>query len=395
MHIAGAGSCIIDSIYMNCSYNNYAFQKMWSKTPGDGGLIKGGLVFSEDVQNFVQKEYQEILSHLTGNRTPDIRNLGGPAVVAMAHAAQILQSRNVKTTFYGAVGTDDYAELIRKSIEKTPLNAVLKEIPDKRSATTDVFDDPTQRNGKGERSFINTIGAAGYYGEDDLPDSFYDADIVLLGGTALVPRLHDGLHKVLAKAKQRGCTTVVGTVYDFRNEKKGPRTRWPLGDQSSYSNIDLLITDEEEAIKLSGQTDVETAAKELISYGLRTLIITRGALDMLIWSSGAIFEKKDITYYPVSAYMDHMMEENPSLRKDTTGCGDNFVGGVIVGLALQILEGRHFSDIRIAPVCAWGAASGGLTCTYHGGTYYEKEKGEKEKLLSPVVTNYLKTIKVK
>ena len=391
MRINGAGCCLVDSIYMNCSYEDISFRNLMSVEKGDGGLIEGGLVFSEDIEVFAKRPYKEILHDLSKGRSPDIVNLGGPSVVALVHASQILAPQNVEVSFYGATGKDEYAQIIRQSIEKTPLHALLKEIPDRRSATTDVFDDPTQRNGKGERSFINTIGAAGYYGEEDLPDSFYDADVVLLGGTALVPRLHDGLHKVLEKAKKRGCMTVVGTVYDFRAEKADPNSRWPLGDYSSYKNIDLLVTDEEEALRLSGKCDVIEAADALISFGVGALIITRGALDILAYSDGRMIRQCGLKSFPVSEYMDELMAKDPSLRKDTTGCGDNFVGGVLVALGQHQLK-EDGTLIEIKDICAWGAASGGLTCTYHGGTYYEKEQGEKEKLLQPVVQAYLSKI---
>lgn len=388
MNISGAGCCLIDSIYMHCSYDDPTFASLWSRKRGDGGLIEGGLVFSEDLERFAQKPYREILESLTGGHDPHVVNLGGPAVVALIGAAQILARDGVPVSFYGAVGNDRLADTVRSTLAATPLHYQLNTIEGAPTATTEVFDDPSKRAGKGERSFINTIGAAGHFGPEDIPQEFYQADIVLLGGTALVPQLHDGLHTVLARAKDHGCITVVGTVYDFRNEKKNPDKRWPLGDHSAYRNIDLLITDEEEALKLTGTSDVMLAAQELISYGLGALIITRGALDMIVWSSGAIIEKTPVDTRPVSAYMDELMFEDPSIRKDTTGCGDNFVGGVLASLAKQLGQ-KETGSVSMNEICAWGAASGGFTCTYHGGTYHEKQIGEKANCLEPVVRDYL------
>jgi len=392
MRIAGSGCCLIDSIYMNSSYEEEGFKNVMSIVKGDGGLIKGGLVFSEDIEVFADRPYKEIIRELTKSRKPDVENLGGPAVVALVHAAQILQQEEVAVTFYGAVGKDNQANHVHQAIAKTPLKGELKIVPDKRTATTDVFDDPTQRNGKGERSFINTVGAAGEYGPDDIPSDFYDADIVLLGGTALVPRLHDGLLTVLKKAKDKGCITVVGTVYDFRNEKRAPHERWPLGGEESYKHIDLLVTDEEEALRLSGATEIMDAAKRLIGYGVSSLIITRGALDILVYSNGKLISKCEITSLPVSRYMDDLMAQDPSIRKDTTGCGDNFVGGVLVALAKHLLK-KEKSLVNMRDICAYGASSGGLTCTYHGGTFYEEKSGEKAALLQPVVSAYLEAVR--
>ena len=109
---------------------------------------------------------------------------------------------------------------------------------------------------------------------------------------------------------------------------------------------------------------------------------------MLAYSSGALIEHTALTTFAVSAYMDELMEQDPSLRKDTTGCGDNFLGGVLVSIARQK---ERSSLLSMKDICTWGAASGGFACTYHGGTYLETEPGEKEKQLLVVVQAYNKS----
>lgn len=386
MRIQGTGCCLIDSIYRNCSYQSEAFTSLWSKKRGDGGLIEGGLVFTEDLEAYAKLSHQQIIASLGSNREADGKNLGGPAVVALVHAAQILADSDAEVIFHGVVGVDENAELVRSTIARTPLHAKLKTVQSMSTPTTEVFDDPSMRSGKGERSFINTIGSAYAFDATDLPPSFYDSDIVLLGGTALVPNLHDQQHEVLKKAKERGCITVVGTVYDFRNEKASNTGRWPLGSTPSYPFIDILVCDEQEALRLTGTSSAEDAAQMLMDFGVGAFIITRGALPMLLWSGGNLIEPTPLSTLPVSAYMDELMRKDPSLRKDTTGCGDNFLGGVLVSIAKQLEKGTPLSMLDI---CAWGAASGGYTCTYHGGTYLEQEKGEKAAQLLPVVQAYL------
>jgi sugar/nucleoside kinase (ribokinase family) len=387
MRIQGTGCCLIDSIYRNCSYQSEAFSNLWSKTRGDGGLIEGGLVFTEDLEQYAKLNHQKIIASLSNGREADGKNLGGPAVVALVHAAQILADSKAEVIFHGVMGADENAELVRTTITKTPLQAKLKTVETMSTPTTEVFDDPSMRNGKGERSFINTIGAAYAFDAKDLPPSFYDSDIVLLGGTALVPNLHDQQQEVLKKAKENGCITVVGTVYDFRNEKASSTGRWPLGAVPSYPYIDILVCDEQEALRLTGTSAVDDAAQTLMALGTGAFIITRGALPMLVWSKGSLIEATPLSTLPVSAYMDDLMLKDPTLRKDTTGCGDNFLGGVLVSIAKQLETGTPLSMVDI---CAWGASSGGYTCTYHGGTYLEKEKGEKAANLKPVVAAYLK-----
>ena len=77
-----------------------------------------------------------------------------------------------------------------------------------RTPSTLVLSDPTYDNGHGERMFINSIGAAWDYYPDDLDDDFFSSEIVVFGGTALVPNIHDHLTAFLKKAKSHGCMTI-------------------------------------------------------------------------------------------------------------------------------------------------------------------------------------------
>jgi len=387
MKIAGVGCCLVDYVYSDFRYEHPLFQELLSKKPGDGGIIPGGLVFSEDLEAFAGKPFDELLRQLVEGKLPDISNLGGPSVVALVHAAQMLYYTDADVVFYGGIGKDERAEQIRSFLDKTPIQYEFKTFPHLSSPSTLVFSDPTEHGGKGERSFINTIGAAGAYTVDDIPESCYDADILLCGGTALVPQIHEGLGTILRRAKQKGCITVVGTVYDFKNEKRNPGKPWPLGDADSYQYIDLLITDAEEALKLTGAETLEEAGRLFIKFGASSAIITHGAKEVLVCSQGGLFQPISLTKMPVSKYVDDLLDEYPEKRRDSTGCGDNFVGGAVTYIALELKKGNKES-LDIQKACAWGAASGGFTCMYDGGTYYELEPGEKRKAVEPILSAY-------
>ena len=293
--------------------------------------------------------------------------------------------------FHGAVGDDSQGTKIRSFLQRTPLDHDLKTFTGQYSPSTVVLSDPSQHGGKGERTFINTLGAAAVYGLEDVPDSLYEDSIVLCGGTALVPRLHDQLGTILRKAKARGCITVVGTVYDFRSEKAHPGALWPLGDADAYESIDVLITDAEEALHLTGTSTITEAAQTFITFGVGPFFITHGAHEILVWSRGDLFCAFPLTSLPVSRYVDELLEQDPSRRKDTTGCGDNFAGGVLASLCLQLMDNPE-PPVDIREACAWGAASGGFTCMYHGGTFYETKSGEKRAALAPIVAAYRQQI---
>ena len=79
------------------------------------------------------------------------------------------------------------------------------------------------------------------------------------------------------------------------------------------------------------------------------------------------------------------------MRGDTTGCGDNFAGGVIASIATQIMTNpSEMVDLRKA--IALGIASGGFTCFYNGGTFYEEYHGQKMGLVQAYYKDYLSQI---
>lgn len=387
MRISGVGCCLLDYIYHHYSYRNPVFRQVLSKKSGDGGIIPGGLVFTEDLSRFAGKGTQELIAELTAGMEADVVNLGGPAIVALVHAAQLLADQDIEVRFSGVTGDDEPGRLIRDILAKTPVHAELATVAGLPSASSHVLSDPEQHDGKGERTFLNTIGAAARFGKEQIPFAFYASDIVLFGGTALVPDLHDHLDAVLRKAHDEGCLTVVGTVFDFRNERKGLQ-KWPLGASDCFDAIDLLVADAVEAMRLTATDDILGAARALQESGVGSFIITNGAKPMLAWSSPfgriAPFE---LSYLPVSAYVDDLLADKPHLRKDSTGCGDNFVGGVLVSAALQMLFDAT-RELDVLDLCAWGASSGGFACMYHGGTYFENRAMQKLEAIAPIVDDY-------
>ena len=240
--------------------------------------------------------------------------------------------------FYGMAGNDEIADKIFNIIKKTPLNIENYITSGKRRTPfTDVFSDPTYANGLGERTFVNNIGAAWEYSSKNLNHSFFNSHIVCFGGTALVPQIHDNLTNLLKRAKKNNCITIVNTVYDFRNEKINPEVSWPfVKNAQDYGLIDILIMDCEEALKISGKNNIESAAEFFASTNVNSFIITNGTEDIYAKSSGSLFEKTEILRLPVSDQVKSDLRYNDGNKGDTTGCGDNFAGGIIFSLAFQI-----------------------------------------------------------
>lgn len=389
--ISGLGCALADYLYTGISFHSAAFQNSLSRKTGDGGLSPGKLVFTEELEKFAGKPYPEILNELTGGKPADSFNIGGPGLVSMIHVSQLLNNIGINVRFYGITGKDETACRIFSLLERTPLDiSYYRTESMKPTPHTDVLSDPGYDNGHGERTFINNIGAAWDFLPDIIDESFFGSDIVCFGGTALVPRIHDILTELLHKAKKRRCITVVNTVYDFRNEKEHPWHPWPLVDKDGFNLIDLLIMDREEALKISGESSMDGAARFFKESGVSSFVITNGAEPFVAYSDGRVFNRMGLSMWPVS----EKVATYTNRPGDTTGCGDNFTGGLIASLAEQ-LSGKNTGQVDMYEALSWAVASGGFTCFYIGGTYYETSPGEKRRQIEEYRQTWLKQTGIK
>jgi sugar/nucleoside kinase (ribokinase family) len=383
--ISGTGCALVDYLYKPVNFISQAISPYLSAKAGDGGLAPGKLVFTEELEIFANEKYLPVRDKIVAHQKPVAHNIGGPSIVSLIHAAQLLHQLPVEVRFWGCKGNDEGGVFLDEKLRETPLKIGNYKIGERHTPFTDVFSDPDFDHGNGERIFVNNIGAAWEFLPEDLDESFFDADIVVFGGTALVPAIHDHLTELLLKSKEKGCITIVNTVYDFRNEKANPQQRWPLGESDkSYGLIDLLITDYEEALRLSGEHDIQRAIRFFLDNKVSSLIITNGSKNSYAYSDGRFCEALELTKFPVSKKVTEELKSNTN--GDTTGCGDNFVGGVIASLATQLNSGTKLPDLEEA--CCWGVISGGYTCFYIGGTYFEDFSGEKLQKLKPYYERY-------
>lgn len=400
IRISGVGCCLLDRIYDNVDFQSESFRKYLSKKAGDGGLEPGKLTFEEELERYAGQSFSsDILPQLTKGRKADKENIGGPCIVALINAAQLAHLESI-VSFYGCRGDDEVGNNLQQKLNTISGLSPNLDLSHYRiqegseTASTSVLSDPLYDNGHGERTFVNTIGASWHYLPEELDDSFYNSEICVFGGTALVPRIHQGLSSMLKRAKQNGSITVVNTVYDFLSEKKNPSQRWPMGDcDESYRYIDLLLVDHEEALRLSGCTDISSAIAFFREKGTGAVIVTNGARNVSLWADSPLFGKVEEQTMPVSAAVGEALKQGR--KGDSTGCGDNFAGGVIGSLARQIHNSQlSTSDFQLTldlvESCKWGIVSGGFACFYYGGTYLEGKEGEKLSSLQELYEQYLK-----
>lgn len=84
------------------------------------------------------------------------------------------------------------------------------------------------------------------------------------------------------------------------------------------SKVDLFVLNEGEAREFAGEPNLVRAAKQILSYGPKTLIIKRGEYGALMFNGNSVFSAPA---YPLESIFD------------PTGAGDSFAGGMMGYLA--------------------------------------------------------------
>ncbi len=385
------GCSLVDNLFGHVDFESDSYRNNLSRRPGDGGLVTGGLVFAEALSDFARKPFEKIMDELTGGKGPDSSNIGGPGIVPAIHAHQVNSNPDIQYRFAGVVGTDENGSRFRSLLKDAGFPFSDYKVSDLPTPSTEVLSDPHFSDGRGERTFINLIGAAGEYGPESLPDDFFDADILLFGGTGLVPPMHDALDSLCSRGRKAGAFVMVTTVFDFRNEARFKGKRWPLVED--YKNVDLLVVDREEALKISGASSPIEAQNWFLTRGCGAVLITQGADDVLLGSqSDGRFSKPAMNRMPTCHYADEVVKTITHPR-DTTGCGDNFVGGVLSSLASQMSRTLAGEKLNLEEAVVHGIAAGSLALTCLGGVYYEKTPGEKAKATLPYLNAYRQQIR--
>ena len=388
--VSGIGCCLLDRIWSDMDFNSETFRQYISRQTADGGLVPGELKLEEEFENFCGKPFPDVLRELTGGRKPDGTNIGGPCIVALINAAQLTREQS-HISFYGCSGNDETYRTIIEILKKTPVdysNYIVKD--GAYTPSTSVFSDPNYDQGHGERIFVNTIGAAWQLTPESITSQFLSADICMFGATALTPHIHENLHTLLPLAKRNGAFTVVTTVYDTLSQRKH-LVRWPLGaNDDSYANTDLLVTDSEEAIRMSGTQSIEDALAFFKERGVGAAIVTNGARNIYFYAQSPMFLPVAVSTLPVSEAVGRKLKEGVT-RGDTTGCGDNFAGGVLASIIQQKYKSET-AKFDLVEACKWGVVSGGFTCFHYGGTFTENCPGEKLKNILELYKDYDKQI---
>ncbi len=241
-----------------------------------------------------------------GSDTPSkISTHGGGAA---GNVASWLTRTDARATIVGHVGDDAAGAALTSEFDALGVRHNNLMVDKGNSGVVVVLVDPT-----GERTMFPDNGANSGLHIGDLPDLSEFNAVYLSGYSPLDPLSRPGVLEMIAKIKQ------VGLPIYFDPASVGGMMQVPLDEVKSWIRLmDVILLNEEEAIYLTGLSDVEAAIDRLLE-DCEVVVIKRG-------SHGAIGKARGSILVSVPAL--------PTEVIDTTGAGDSFAAGFIAHYAL-------------------------------------------------------------
>lgn len=241
-----------------------------------------------------------------------------------AATAVDLARLGVPVATVGAVGDDALGVFLRSTMADEGVDVTgLAVRPEWPTSATML---PIRRDGS--RPALHVIGSNAAIAPEDLASiDLSDVAVLHLGGTCLLPGV-DGAPSVglLRRARDAGVVTTMDFI-----------PTGGAGDRDAVLPclpfVDYLFPSEEDALSFAGASSIDEAIAFYLDAGVSTLVITRGAAGVSISTRAS----RDMR---LPAYAVDVV--------DTTGCGDAFSAGFIVGL----MDGADVTE----------AAERGLAC---------------------------------
>lgn len=218
-----------------------------------------------------------------------------------------LSRLGVQVSTFGVVGSDSLGTWLVETMNNEGVDT--SGITTSNRAHTSATMLPIRPNG--ERPALHVIGANALVTQELIDwDAVGSAKHLHVGGSLLLEKL-DGepTAELFAKAKALGMTTSLDVIGATGRDYEAVFGK-------SYQYLDYLLVNEDDAILISGQANLDAATAWLLERGVKNTVITVGA-------QGAVLRNREEVIRVPAIKVDVV---------DTTGCGDAFSAGFIAGL---------------------------------------------------------------
>ncbi|MCI2421651.1 carbohydrate kinase family protein [Saccharopolyspora sp. K220] len=207
----------------------------------------------------------------------------------------------------GAIGDDTAGRVLRLLLAEHGVDERLAVKPGRATPSTIL---PIRPNG--ERPSLHASGAMDALTADDIDwELIAGADVLHVGGPdALGDFAVAVLPELLRFAREHGAVTTM----DLLRSSVQPELVEVL--RPCWAHTQYLLPNDDQIRAITRTEDLRLAAKTMRAHGVGTVLVTRGGEGSLVVGEA-------------------LVEEVPAFRipvVDTTGCGDGYTAGVIVGL---------------------------------------------------------------
>jgi sugar/nucleoside kinase (ribokinase family) len=246
----------------------------------------------------------------------------------------------IKTRSVTTVGSDDMGDFLLSKMEGYGVDCALVSRTSEVQTSATML--PVRPNG--ERPALHVPGSANAFtvSADDLDDAL-DARIIHVGGTGLM-KAFDGEPTVtlLKRAKELGRITTFDLI------QATPETIALVEPCLPY--LDYFVPSIDEASEMAGTDNVADVARFFQARGVKNCILTLGAHGVYVAPEQG--EAFTLPAFDIAV-------------SDTTGCGDSFTAGIIVGLTRgwDLRECARFASAVAAKV-AMGLGSQGKLVSF-------------------------------
>jgi ribokinase len=244
-----------------------------------------------------------------------------------ANVAQTLAGLGATPRLIGVVGADEEGKLIRQSLAACGVET--QWLSTSRTHATALTIALVREDG--ERAFVSDFAALSEVDEQYITefgrDAIATAGTLCIAGLMNLPQLTmRATQRILAAARRDGITTVLDTGWDPDG--------WPAQRRAEVrgllSEVDIFIPNDAEARALSGEEDVDRAARLFVADGAGLVVIKCGSRGAVAYAADECWT---VDALPVSVH-------------DTVGAGDAFDGGLLAarGDKLGVEEALRFAS---------------------------------------------------
>lgn len=208
----------------------------------------------------------------------------------------------------GAIGNDTAGRLLRLLFEEHGVDGSRLVVKADEQTSTTVL--PIRPNG--ERPSMHLAGATASLTADDIDwELIADADVLHVGGPDALGEFGiDVVPRLLRFAREHDTTTTV----DLLRSQVAANLLDVLAEAWPY--VDYFLPNDDQLRNLTGIENLHSAGRAMCKRGVGTVAVTAGADGSFLITNG------DIEHIPAI----------PTQVVDTTGCGDAYTAGLIVGL---------------------------------------------------------------